>query len=359
MFSPASRDLLNRVILQSDTFLSVSYHPMTASEAQRIADRLSSWLGCSDLSQLWTCLSDKDTFQVLFAAIIVTFQTETFGSTWMPVIDSTYMETPFLEDDPATMLSNGDFPSDIDVMIGATKDEGIIYLTGLLGGDSDTWAEFREKFNSSGVRQLFMIPFDSDITAEDRLRTDQLVEFYLGSYDNITQDNAQALIDLFSDSGSYYGNYQFINEVVSRGSRVFSYILTHRGEFSYTDMIGIPNFGVSHADDLLYLWNPVIQTIFDMNEADSAVRAQMTWSWSNFALTGDPTPPGSDYSWLPVSEKIQEETQQWFFNFSGNNSAMDSSSEIFSRLTFWDNIMDNSVNSGNGRLSWTWSKSVV
>ena len=48
----------------------------------------------------------------------------------MPVIDSTYMETPFLEDDPATMLSNGDFPSDIDVMIGATKDEGIIYLTG-------------------------------------------------------------------------------------------------------------------------------------------------------------------------------------------------------------------------------------
>ena len=48
----------------------------------------------------------------------------------MPVIDSAYLETPFLEDDPATMLSNGDFPSDIDVMVGATKDEGIIYLTG-------------------------------------------------------------------------------------------------------------------------------------------------------------------------------------------------------------------------------------
>jgi len=134
-----------------------------------------------------------------------------------------------------------------------------------------------------------------------------------------------------------------MNEVVSRGSRVYSYILTHRGEFSYTDMIGIPNFGVSHADDLLYLWNPVIQTYFDMNEADSLVRAQMTSSWSNFALTGDPTPPGSDYSWLPVREQIQEETQQWFFNFSGDSSAMDSSSEIFTRLTFWDNIMDNSA----------------
>ena len=43
---------------------------------------------------------------------------------------------------------------------------------------------------------------------------------------------------ILSLKGSYYGNYKFINEVVSRGSRVFSYILTHRGEFSYTDSIG-------------------------------------------------------------------------------------------------------------------------
>ena len=54
-----------------------------------------------------------------------------------------------------------------------------------------------------------MIPFDSDVTAEDRLRTDQLVEFYLGSYDNITQDNAQAVIDLFSDSGTLTVKFQF------------------------------------------------------------------------------------------------------------------------------------------------------
>ena len=55
-----------------------------------------------------------------------------------------------------------------------------------------------------------MIPFTEDITAEDRLRTDQLVEFYLGSYDNITEDNAQALIDLFSDSGTFTVKFQFL-----------------------------------------------------------------------------------------------------------------------------------------------------
>ena len=46
-----------------------------------------------------------------------------------------------------------------------------------------------------------MIPFFSDITEEDVERSRRLVEFYLGSYDNITLDNAQALIDMFTDSG--------------------------------------------------------------------------------------------------------------------------------------------------------------
>ena len=51
-------------------------------------------------------------------------------STWMPVVDFTYRETPFLPDDPANMLKNGDFSPDTDVMLGATKEEGILFLFG-------------------------------------------------------------------------------------------------------------------------------------------------------------------------------------------------------------------------------------
>ena len=46
-----------------------------------------------------------------------------------------------------------------------------------------------------------MIPFPSDITAQDVERSGKLVQFYLGSYDNITEDNAAQLINMFSDSG--------------------------------------------------------------------------------------------------------------------------------------------------------------
>ena len=71
----------------------------------------------------------------------------------------------------------------------------------LLGGDSSTWDLYRETFNTTGPKSLFMIPFVSDITPEDVEKSARLVEFYLGSSDNITLDNAQALIDMFTDSG--------------------------------------------------------------------------------------------------------------------------------------------------------------
>ena len=70
-----------------------------------------------------------------------------------------------------------------------------------MGGDSQDWEEYREDFNTTGTKTLFMIPFPSDITAQDVERSGELVQFYLGSYDNITEDNAAQLINLFSDSG--------------------------------------------------------------------------------------------------------------------------------------------------------------
>ena len=119
-----------------------------------------------------------------------------------------------------------------------------------------------------------MIPFYSDITEEDVARTDQIVEFYLGSYDNITEDNKHKMIDIFTDSGcsfliklssilnkylggSNYGIYRLINGLVSHGTKVYSYDLTYEGLHSYTNLLGLPHLGVCHGDELIYLWHPI------------------------------------------------------------------------------------------------------
>ena len=39
-------------------------------------------------------------------------------------------------------------------------------------------------------------------------------------------------------AGAYYGHYQMTNALVARGTKLFSYILTHQGEHSYTDIMG-------------------------------------------------------------------------------------------------------------------------
>ena len=51
-------------------------------------------------------------------------------STWMPVTDFSYSDEPFIPDHPDKLIAGGDFSKDINVIIGRTQDEGIIYLVG-------------------------------------------------------------------------------------------------------------------------------------------------------------------------------------------------------------------------------------
>ena len=48
----------------------------------------------------------------------------------MPVTDFSYSDEPFIPDHPDKLIAEGAFPKDINVIIGRTEDEGIIYLVG-------------------------------------------------------------------------------------------------------------------------------------------------------------------------------------------------------------------------------------
>ena len=102
-----------------------------------------------------------------------------------------------------------------------------------------------------------MIPFESDVTEADIRKTERLLEFYVGSYEDITEENKYKLIDMYTDSGFRHGIYRMINQLVEQGVSVFSWILTHQGEHSNTDLFGLPPLGVCHSDELYYMWSPV------------------------------------------------------------------------------------------------------
>ena len=84
----------------------------------------------------------------------------------------------------------------------------------------------------------------------------KVTEYYVGSTENINLDNKQGLFDMFTDSGFLYGTYKTINYLMKNGVTVYQYILSYEGEFSFSEIYGVPPTGVCHADDQLYLWNP-------------------------------------------------------------------------------------------------------
>ena len=84
----------------------------------------------------------------------------------------------------------------------------------------------------------------------------KVTEYYVGSTENINLDNKQGLFDMFTDSGFLYGTYKTINYLIEKGVPVYQYILSYEGEFSFSEIYGVPPNGVCHADDQLYLWNP-------------------------------------------------------------------------------------------------------
>ena len=77
----------------------------------------------------------------------------------------------------------------------------------------------------------------------------KLVKFYLGSIDNIGENYAQNLIDMFTDSGFLFGTYKTIKYMQDQNMTVYQYILT----YEYSESNG---YGVNHAQELRYLFDP-------------------------------------------------------------------------------------------------------
>ena len=105
--------------------------------------------------------------------------------------------------------------------------------------------------------KIFGINSPSEITDLDVQNAHKVIDFYVGGVENIDEGHRQGLFDLMTDSYFLYGTYRTINYLVTHGITVFQYILTYQGRYSFTNAFDLPTVGVCHADDLLYLFDPL------------------------------------------------------------------------------------------------------
>ena len=140
-------------------------------------------------------------------------------------------------------------------MIGTNADEGIFSFFGELANPK-LWEDIKNDADTIMPMMLFGLE-PSEVTDLDRQRANQLIEFYIGSSENINEEHKQGMIDMMTDSIFLYGTHRTIKHMVNFGKQIFQYVLTYQGRFSFSNIFGVPTMGVCHADDLLYLFEPL------------------------------------------------------------------------------------------------------
>ncbi len=281
-------------------------------------------VGCADKDL--ECLQSKTSSEVMTLLDIVHF----------PVPDNGFISNPFLPGVPQDLMEAGQFDNSLDVIIGSNVDEGLLYMIDTIKNPS-LWEQYRDNFELAGPHYFFGLDY-KDITQEDVEKAYKVVEFYVGGVEGLVQENLQEVTDLYTDAGFLYGNIRTMKHFISHGmNNVYHYILTFEGHYSFTQLYGVEPMGVSHADDLFYLFDPIFPTLEPVyDKTETLLRKQMVAARTNFARYGDPTPPNSGQSWNPV-EGIDGLTNFW--NISGLHPAMDSDQYINERMSFWSALL--------------------
>ena len=251
LLSPMSKGLFQRAILQS-AWTGGWYRLDEPSNVLDIATEFSSILGCNQSSKdnQLTCLQEKE------VADILTANTSGIQSEmpWRPVRDRDFTTSPYIKSKNFDhCLETGHFNKDVDIMIGTTEDEGLLSMIQYIM-KLKKWEDLRNNIDTIGARPWFNT---NEITSTTKEKVHKLVDYYVGSIDNINEGHQQGMVDFHTDKSFLYSSYKLVGYLVKNKINVYQYIVTYEGEHSLaTAWFGLPEpIGVFHGDDLLYLWN--------------------------------------------------------------------------------------------------------
>ncbi|CAG9795648.1 unnamed protein product [Diatraea saccharalis] len=140
-----------------------------------------------------------------------------------------------------------------------------------------------------------------------------------------------------------YAVRKYINESMSS---VYYYTFDFSGDFNLRKQINLKEavtidgtWGAAPGDELCYLFvckalkKSYKKAMEDPNSEEMKVISNMVRLWSNFAKTGNPTPPGDEIQWKPATKENKE------------CLVINDEPELKTRLydetvTFWDNFLE-------------------
>ena len=253
---------------------------MTAETAERYSRLTGDFYGCLwlDADKLLSCMQSlsAESLAGLNDAVLINLK---------PNEDGAFSSNPFLPVSPMEALRTGAYNQNATVMIGSTKDDGII-LTSVLVTDPILYAVYRSFWSLMAPGILFHRPID-ETSSEDSAKAVELADFYLGGTANIREENFSNITQMFTDAFVTYAVECFVSRA-QKTQTVYQYLYEYNGEYGLTQDEGLPNLGVDHADELYLQWNPVFGKERPLNDDDKAMSVQLMALWTQFIKTGHP-----------------------------------------------------------------------
>lgn len=344
MVSPLSKGLFHRAISQSGNF----YNPWTLTpprSARKKAMIMGRNLGCNteNSAELIKCLRTKTDTEIIGTDRLFQHYGYCPMIPFKPVIEPKHVGA-LLTEDPLISVRQGRL-ADIPWMTGITSEEGTLKVAGIYGRDQNEHVKkLNNDFHNVAPLSLFYEErYDlRDTQFRDEMSTN-IREFYFGNKDiDQSEETRFKVIDMYSDAWFNHGTHEAVQEfIANQTSPIYYYYFTYRGSASFSTIFGDTekNYGVSHADELQYLF-PVGEQLFkdtELSNEDHKIIDIMTQLWYNFANSGNPTPKVTKLiplKWKPVKTSSSPE-----YLYIGNSTKIIMDSNLLSkRMTFWDEL---------------------
>ncbi|XP_045537697.1 venom carboxylesterase-6 [Papilio machaon] len=341
MLSPASQGLFHRVIAQSGLALS----PWALGKNPREkAFELGKELGIetNSTAELLGYLRATPSELLVKAGARIAGapgKTADLQSTvalpFLPVLEPEGPEA-FLTTNPRESLPGADVP----LLTGYNAQEGIILFRRLQ----------RYPKLLSELEHEFRRVVPPELISSDEKRTDKVADHIRAFYFQqrpVDARNINSLIDLFTDVMFLRPVLQTIRlqAATNRTSPTYLYRFAFDGALGlFKRMLGISHPGACHGDEMGYLFYfSRLNYRLDDESTELVVSRKMVQMWTNFAKTGNPTPPVDyesilDFKWLPVNETEHMN----YLNINGNFTLQ--TDPEAKRVKFWDWLYDNYAN---------------
>ncbi|KAG8193968.1 hypothetical protein JTE90_013663 [Oedothorax gibbosus] len=310
ILSPQSQGLFNRTIMQSGSALcdwALEGEPL--GYAREIAQRVKCPTDSS--TALVDCLRLKPVTDILGAQKDIKIFGD-FPLRAVPVVEK-MGDNRFLPDSPINLLNAGNFRR-VELMAGVNRDEGAYFYPLLL----ETYREALR--DNPNFLRTHLLPMFILTTTNIRGNVDSVSETIVFEYFNrINHANVsqvlQPFINMSTDAMYVACNDLTLQSYSAMGAHVYMYTFEYKGENSMVEIqYGTPiayfDPGVSHGDELLYLFSLNVEGLRQPSLLDNLVSGRVATLWTDFVKFGS-APQFDNYEY-PIWPRYNSSLQAYY-----------------------------------------------